>query len=82
MYKLILTEVIAQGKGEEDRAYREKSRSIFDRFGVPHKVWSVEGRKMGQVLVELGPFGSREEAQAASAKVFADEEWQDLQQER
>jgi hypothetical protein len=82
VYKMILTEVIAQGKGEQDRAYREKSQRIFDRYGVPHKVWNIEGRKMGQVLVEFGPFGSREESEAAGAKVFTDDEWQALQQER
>ena len=55
MYKIILTEVIAQGKDAQDRDYREKSQKIFDRYGIPHKVWRVEGRKMGQVLVEFGP---------------------------
>jgi hypothetical protein len=82
MYKMILVEVIAWGKGEEDRAYREKSQAIFDRYGISQKVWRIEGRKMGQVLVELGPFSSREENEAASAKLFADEEWQALQRER
>ena len=82
MYKVILTEVIAQGKGEADRAYREKSQKIFEKYGAYHKVWSIEGRKMGQVLVEFGPFVSREESDAVGAKVDADEEWQDLQRER
>jgi hypothetical protein len=82
MYKVILTEVIAQGKGEDDKAYREKSQRIFERHGAFHKVWHVEGRQMGQVLVEFGPFVSREESEAVSANVSADEEWQALQRER
>jgi hypothetical protein len=82
MYKMILTEVIAPGKGKEDRAYREKSQRVFDRFGIPHKVWRIEGRKRGQVLVELGPFDSREAFETAGDKLSADEEWQDLQRQR
>jgi hypothetical protein len=79
VYKVILTQVIAQGKGEEDRAYREASQRIFDRLGVPRKVWSVEGRKVGQILIEFGPFDSREESKIAQGKLRADEELQDLQ---
>ena len=82
MYKVILTEVIAQGKGQDDRAYREKSQRIFDRYGTFHKVWIVQGRRMGQVLVEFGPFESREESLAVQAKIGADEEWLALQRER
>jgi hypothetical protein len=82
MYKMVLIEVIAPGKSKEDRAYREKSQRIFDPYGVPHKVWGIEGRKMRQVLVEIGPFDSREDAQAAQDKFGADEEWLGLQSER
>ena len=82
MYKVILIEVIAPDKREEDRAYREKSQKLFDRHGASHKVWSIEGRKMGQVLVEFGPYESREEADAIAAKVYADEEWPSLQAKR
>ena len=82
MYKVVLIEVIAPGKREDDRAYREKSQKIFDRHGAPHKVWSIEGRKMGQVLVEFGPYDNQEEAEAIAAKIYADEEWPSLQAKR
>ena len=82
MYKVILIEVIAPGKRGADKAYRETSQKLFDRHGAPHKVWSVEGRKMGQVLVEFGPYDSREEADAIAAKIYADEAWPRLQAER
>jgi hypothetical protein len=42
----------------------------------------VRGRKAGQVFVELGEFESRDAAEAAAAKIAADEEWVKLQQER
>ena len=82
MYKILLIEVIAHGKSAEDRAYREKVQSIFDRYGVAHKVWSVEGRRSGQRLVEYGPFESQADFEAAAAKLSADEEWQALRDER
>jgi hypothetical protein len=82
MYKMVLIEVIAPGKGKEDRAYREKSQRIFDRYEIPHKVWHIEGRKMGQVLVEFGPFDSREDSEAAQHKIYEDEEWLRLQSGR
>jgi hypothetical protein len=82
MYKVLLIEVIAHGKGEEDRADREQSQRVFDKYGMPRKVWNVEGRKSGQVLVEYGPFASREEFEAARDKLLADEEWQDLHAKR
>ena len=70
--KFVLTEVIALGQGDQDRAYREKVQRLFE----------MHGRKMGQVFVELGESESREEAGAVSAKLAADEEWKKLQQER
>ena len=79
MYKVILVEVIGLGRGKEDRAHREKAQHIFDRHGVAYKAWSVEGRTMGQRLMEYGPFESREAFEAARAKLRADEEWQALQ---
>jgi hypothetical protein len=82
MYKMLIIEVIAPGKEQEDRAYREASQKLFDKYGVRHKVWQIDGRKMGQVLVEFGPFEGREAAQAAADKLYADAEWQRLQAER
>jgi hypothetical protein len=82
VYKVILTEVIAPGKDAQDRAYREETQRIFERYDMPHKVWSIEGRKMGQVLVEFGPIESQEAFWAIANKIYADEEWQQLQQAR
>jgi hypothetical protein len=81
MFKEILIEVIAPGKDEEARVYREKSQRIFDRLGIPRKVWRIQGRKSGQVLVEYGPFDSREAFEAARARIHADKERQALLRE-
>ena len=82
MIKHLRTECIALGKGKEDRVFREKVQSAFDRLGIPYKRWRVEGRRANQWLVEYGPFESREDFEAARAKVFADEEWRALVDER
>lgn len=39
MYKLLASAVVAIGKGQEDRSYREKTQQLFDKHGVPRKVW-------------------------------------------
>jgi hypothetical protein len=78
MYKMVITGVIALGKTEEDKAFRERELKIFKKYGVSYKMWRVEGRKFGQVFQEFGEFKSRAEADAAIAKLTADKEWQDL----
>lgn len=82
MYKLIASEVVAIGKGQEDRLYREKTQKLFDKYGVPRQIWRLEGRKAGQIVIEYGPFESQEAAETALAKVRADEEWQALTKAR
>ena len=83
MIKYMVMEVIALGKGEEDRAYREKVQKLFDKYGVsPTRVWRVNGRRMGQVMAEMGEAESAEAAQAVGTKLVADAEWIALQKER
>lgn len=76
-----MTNVIAPGKAKEDRVYVEKSQGIFDKNGVPRRVWRVEGRKKDQVLLEFGPFEGQKDFEAARAKMGADKERQVLWQE-
>jgi hypothetical protein len=75
MYKIFITEVIARGKVEEDKAFRERAKKILEKHGYPYKVWGVEGRKFGQVYIEIGrEFKSRVDFEAARDKVLADKE--------
>jgi len=82
MYKAVIIEIVASGKTKEDKALREKEKKVLEKYGSPIKVWSVKGRRVGQVFLEFGPWESREEEEAAVAKLFADKEWQDLARER
>ena len=82
MYKMLLISVAQLGKGSRAWAYQEKKQRIYDRLGIPRKAWRIEGRKVGQVLVEYGPFESREGFDAAQAKITEDEEWQALNREQ
>jgi len=82
MYKAVIIEIVASGKTKEDKALREKEKKVFEKYGIGFKAWSVEGRRVGQVFLEFGPWESREEEEAAVAKLFADKEWQDLARER
>lgn len=82
MIKYMLTEVVKSGKVKEDKAYREKLAPVLQKYGLKETVWSVEGKKRGQILLDWGEFDSREQADELIAKVFADEEWIQLQEER
>ena len=83
MFKSFLTEVLAEGKEAEDKAYREKAQKIFEKYGIaPTRVFQVWGRKAGQVLVELGEYESFEKAGETWTKLAQDEEWQKLQEKR
>ena len=82
LFKEIQMYVIEQGKDKEAREIQEKEQRVFDRLGIPRKVWRIQGRKSGQVLIEYGPFESREAFEAERARVGADEERQVLLQER
>lgn len=82
MYRYLLTEVVRQGKQEEDQAYRAKAAPILQRYGATLKVWAVQGRTANQVLVDWGTFESTEEADELLTKLHADEEWMALEEER
>lgn len=82
MYKAVIIEIVASGKTEEDKALREKEKKVLEKYGTTMKVYSVEGRTLGQVFIEFGSFESREEADAVWDKIFADKEFQDLSRER
>ena len=82
MFKWLLFEVVKFGRQEEEKAYRENAAKVLKKYGITEKVWQVSGRTFGQVMVEWNEFESEQEAQAKFAKVFADEEWQALQEER
>ena len=82
MVRFMLTEVVRFGHEEEDKAYRRKAAEIMKRYGIEVQVWRIEGRKIGQVLVDWGVFDSAEEVRERIGRLFADSDWQALEQER
>ena len=67
---------------DEENIYRGKTQNIYDRYAIPRKAWMVEGRNLGQILMEYGGFESREKADSALEKIYADKEWQELTKRR
>ena len=82
MIRYLLTEVVALGKEEEDKAYRERVQPILEKYGMTETVWRVDGRRQGQILVDFGEYESREDAEKKIAQLSADREWIALQEER
>ena len=81
MFKRILSLVIASGKDEEFKDLYERSKKVYERHGISAKLWRVEGRKGGQIMVVFEEFESRADWRAALEKLSADKEWQDLAKE-
>ena len=82
MIRYLLSEVVAFGKDKEDKAYRNKVQPILKKYGMTEKVWSVDGKRQGQILVDFGEYESREDAEKKIAQLSADREWIALQEER
>jgi len=82
MIRYLLTEVVALGKEEEDKAYRERVQPILEKYGMTETVLRVDGRRQGQILVDFGEYESREDAEKKIAQLSADREWIALQEER
>jgi len=81
MYKVINSVVVARGKAKEAKAYLEKLKNLFEKYGVTRRVWGVDAQKIDQMFMEWEEFESRAEFEAARDKIFADKEWEDLQKE-
>ncbi len=78
MFKYGLFEVVKYGREAEDKAYRERAAQILKRYGLEEKIWQVDGRTIGQVFLEWGPFESRQHSGRTSGKriILSDEEYQ------
>lgn len=82
MIRGILIEVVHHNRQEEDKTYRRKAAEIMKRHGIEVRVWRVEGRRIGEVLVDWGEFDSHDQMEERIGPLFADPEWQALEQER
>jgi hypothetical protein len=83
MYKFLATEIIARGMEAEDKAWRQKQAQRRVELGLGStKVYSVFGREVGRVLIEMGETESWDQAMEWMAMHGADEVLQALEQER
>jgi beta-xylosidase len=83
MYNSVSTEIIARGKVDEDKAWREKQAERFKELGrEPPKVYMVLGRETGRVFVEWEGFNTWQEVEEMIKVYSEDEELQKLEVER
>ncbi len=60
---------------EEDKSYRRKAAEIMKRHGLKVNVWRIEGRRVGEVLVDWGEYDSFEQMTEQVEALFVDPEW-------